>query len=94
MNDTKEVTLGKLAVTIGIVRNIPYDVVAAAISMHKSGDWGSALGEEDKRLNDDALENGERILSAYTIPCSPDGKIWIITEADRSVTTVLLPSEY
>jgi len=58
---------------------------------HQHGDWGD-LGEEDKAENNFSVQNGFRILSAYH---TPDGaKFWIITEADRSATTVLLPSEY
>ncbi len=58
---------------------------------HERGDWGE-LGEDDRRMNGDALRGGDRLLSAYGLP---DGtRIWIITEADRSATTLLLPSEY
>jgi hypothetical protein len=58
---------------------------------HQCGDWGD-LGEEDQAENDFSLVHGLRILSTYH---TPDGvKFWIITEADRSATTVLLPSEY
>ena len=57
---------------------------------HLSGDWGD-LDEEDKAENDFSIEHGFRILSAYNTPL---GKLWIITEADRSVTTFLLPEEY
>jgi hypothetical protein len=59
---------------------------------HSSGDWG-VLDAEDKVANDDAVLFGGRILSAYELPMT-DVKIWIITEADRSATTILLPSEY
>ena len=53
---------------------------------------GGELDEEDQQTNEDAVENGDRILSNYLLK---DGtKIWIITEADRSATTLLLPSEY
>lgn len=58
---------------------------------HASGDWGD-ICEEDKRENGYALQHGLRLLSAYTLPTGV--KIWIITEADRSVTTLLLPEEY
>ncbi len=58
---------------------------------HLSGDWGD-LDQEDKQRNDQAVTNGTRLLSAYQLN---DGtKIWIITEADRSATTILLPEEY
>jgi hypothetical protein len=58
---------------------------------HQSGDWGEVC-EEDRRENDFSVAHGFRILSAY---CTKAGvKLWVITEADRSATTVLLPSEY
>jgi len=58
---------------------------------HQSGDWGN-LDSEDRNSNDQALARGGRIFSAYN---ATDGtKFWIITEADRSVTTVLLPEDY
>lgn len=64
---------------------------------HKSGNWGD-LEEEDKESNYFALENNERILSSYKFPpeinIPHEVKIWIITEHDRSVTTLLFPSEY
>jgi hypothetical protein len=60
------------------------------LSLHLSGTWGD-MDEEDKKENDFSVKNGYRILSAYKTPM---GKLWIITEADRSVTTFLLPDEY
>lgn len=61
------------------------------IKRHQAGDWGE-LYPEDCKLNDDAVKYGERILSAYKLGAGH--RLWIITEADRSVTTLLLPSEY
>ena len=61
------------------------------IDRHWSGDWGD-LPEEDKKENEFSIDKHLRILSAYVI--APDVKIWIITEADRSATTILLPKEY
>lgn len=61
------------------------------LNRHVIGDWGD-LDAQDKQTNNDALRNGERLLSAYTLASGE--RIWIITEADRSVTTLLLPSEY
>jgi hypothetical protein len=58
---------------------------------HQRGDWGD-LDAEDKAENEFSLEHDLRLLSAYTLPTQV--KIWVITEADRSVTTLLLPSEY
>ena len=61
------------------------------LQRHVAGDWGEVCAE-DKQSNDHALVEGTRILSAYR---AADGtKFWIITEADRSVTTVLLPEDY
>ena len=65
--------------------SVPY------LARHAAGDWGD-LDEDDRRLDDLAATLDERILSAYTLT---DGtRIWIITEGDRSATTVLLPEEY
>ncbi len=58
---------------------------------HQSGDWGEVC-EEDKQENEFSLKNGFRILSTYRTRAGE--KIWIITEHDRSATTILLPSEY
>lgn len=59
---------------------------------HLHGDWGD-LSDDDRRLNDAALQSGEdRLFSSYQV--TRDLKLWIITEWDRSVTTLLLPSEY
>ena len=57
---------------------------------HLTGDWGD-VDEFDKQQNDLALKDGSRILSAYQTPA---GKLWLITESDRSATTFLLPDEY
>lgn len=65
---------------------------APYLSRHLRGDWGD-LSDEDRRRNDAALKSGdERLFSAYQV--APGLKLWIITEWDRSVTTLLLPSEY
>jgi hypothetical protein len=64
---------------------------AQFLRRHQSGDWGD-LSEEGKQENDFSVDKNLRIFSAYRL--SDGTKIWIITEADRSVTTVLLPSEY
>ena len=60
------------------------------VERHLRGDWGD-LDDEDKAENDFSVKNGFRILSAYN---TPSDKMWVITEADRSVTTFLLPEEY
>ena len=60
------------------------------LQRHLQGDWGN-LCPEDKAENDYSLQHGFRLFSAYETSL---GKLWIITEADRSVTTFLLPEEY
>ena len=61
------------------------------LDRHASGDWGE-LSEEDRRENEFSIAEGLRILSAYRL--QDETKIWIITEADRSSTCILLPEEY
>lgn len=61
------------------------------VQRHASGDWGD-LDHHDKQANEAALTNGARLLSAYHL--SDQTKIWIVTEADRSATTILLPEDY
>ena len=61
------------------------------ITRHVVGDWGD-LEDEDKQENELSVNRQLRILSAYNLPTG--GKVWVITEADRSSTTILLPSEY
>ena len=60
------------------------------LARHASGDWGD-LDAHDRRENELALRFGRRLLSSYSVS---EARVWIITEADRSVTTLLLPSEY
>lgn len=69
---------------------------APYLARHAQGDWGDDLDSFDRRQNDTAVKEGYRILSAYTVPVGDDEteRIWIITESDRSATTILLPSEY
>ncbi|NYH22876.1 hypothetical protein [Paraburkholderia bryophila] len=61
------------------------------LARHVHGDWGD-LPIEDRTANELALLTGKRLLSSYDLP--GDGKVWIITEADCSVTTILLPDDY
>lgn len=86
---------GFIVTTLGIKELIDSDSLIIirihdCMAKHFSGDWGN-LSDEDKSANDAALLNGGRILSQYQID---NAKIWIITEADRTATTILLPSEY
>jgi hypothetical protein len=61
------------------------------LARHQAGDWGEVCSE-DAQANDRAVQEGERILSAYRLKNGV--KLWVITEADRSTTTILLPYEY
>jgi hypothetical protein len=88
-------SLGQVVVTRGVNSLMAEDhdfekFVYLSLKRHSRGDWGD-ICEEDKKENEFSLENGYRLLSSYK-----DGskKIWIITEADRSATTVLFPHEY
>jgi len=79
-------TRGALAAIEGIADGFwPY------ITRHSKGDWGDVC-QEDRLENELSLKHDLRLLSAYTLPGGK--KIWIITEADRSATTILLPEEY
>jgi hypothetical protein len=66
------------------------------LARHSQGDWGDNLDNFDKRQNDIAVKEGYRILSAYDVPIGNEEteRIWIITEADRSATSLILPYEY
>jgi hypothetical protein len=85
------VRLGRIVATRNALAHLtPYDIMEG-LARHKRGDWGEVC-RADKGANRAALKDGERLLSAYR---SADGtKFWIITEADRSATTVLLPEDY
>jgi hypothetical protein len=84
--------LGRVVVTPGALKLLmeigahPFDYLAR----HATGDWGD-LCPFDLRQNEIALRDGYRVLSSYETTA---GRVWIITEADRSVTTILLPEEY
>jgi len=66
--------------------------VGALIERHQAGDWGE-VPDEDRAENELSINQGFRLLSTYTLPRTGE-TVWIITEADRSATTLLLPSEY
>lgn len=83
--------LGQTVVTPAALEALDHPTVIAALGRHVSGDWGD-LCEHDKAENEYSLAHGYRLFSSYT--SSSGTKFWIITEADRSVTTVLLPSDY
>jgi hypothetical protein len=93
MMNTPKFTFGALVATPGAL-----EALAASgqspnelLCRHAAGDWGD-VSAGDARLNDAAVRDGERVLSAYR---TAEGvKLWIITEADRSSTCILLPEEY
>jgi len=90
--------LGKLVwtryINDAIADNAPFaEFVMGSLKRHCAGDWGE-LDVEDKKANDIALQQGGRLFSAYIQHGKKDSKVWIITEADRSVTTILFPGEY
>lgn len=85
--------LGQVVATPGALAALeeagqaPWELLAR----HVQGDWGD-VGQEDAQANDRSVEDGSRILSAYKL--NTGEKIWVITEADRSSTCILLPDEY
>jgi hypothetical protein len=84
-------TSGHIVITPGALNAVNSTELSLALTRHLQGDWGD-LDCEDKRANDRALQSGGRLLSSYRTVAGT--KFWIITEADRSSTTILLPSEY
>jgi hypothetical protein len=85
--------VGRVVATPGALRALEKAEQSPAefLDRHVNGDWGE-VPDADKQENEFSVEHGFRIISAYTT--SAGEKIWIITEADRSYTTILLPSEY
>lgn len=93
----KKFDLGRMVVTKGVGEKMKEDrsfqvFVQVSIGKYVHRDWGQTC-EEDAKANNRAIRNGERILAVYKQP-KTDTTIWIITEADRSATTVLFPDEY
>ena len=82
--------LGQVVITTNALEAVPADEVRLALARHAGGDWGE-LCDEDRRENERSLTDGGRLFSAYR---AGDVKFWVITEADRSVTTILLPEDY
>jgi len=95
-NIATKFALGKLLMTRGVNHRIADDsqfakFVIDSLRRHARGDWGD-MCREDKEQNDYSLDKRLRLFSAYQSDTLP--KIWIITEADRSATTILFPEEY
>ena len=85
--------MGRIVATPGALQALSAagEIPGVFIKRHVTGDWGD-LDDEDKAENEFSVTHDLRILSAYVL--STGAKLWIITEADRSRTTLLLPSEY
>jgi hypothetical protein len=83
--------LGRIVATSNALSELSHSDIQGGIARHSSGDWGD-LDEEDRSANDQALSHGGRLFSVYHGVRGT--KFYIITEADRSVTTVLLPEDY
>ncbi len=82
---------GVIVTTPGAIKALSQDDVLDALVRHFGGDWGD-LNKHDWQTNDRAIDSGDRILSQYF--AQDETKFYIITEHDRSVTTILLPEEY
>ncbi len=89
---TVTLPLGRVVATTGALKALEDagEDPMSLLSRHCSGDWGE-LDSHDRRENELSLKNGWRILSSYPVG---EKKVWVITEADRSMTTILLPEEY
>jgi hypothetical protein len=93
-NDRRpRIRLGQIVATPGALAALDEAGQSANefLERHQSGDWGD-VGAEDWNENELSVREGFRVLSSYTL--STGKKLWIITEADRSATTLLLPDEY
>lgn len=91
--------IGKLAATRSVATLMADDsdfcfFAQLAFARYRRCDWGE-MAESDKAMNDAAVQNGnDRIFAAYEHPQHPDWRLWIITESNRSYTTLLFPDEY
>jgi len=83
--------LGKFNLTSNASSKIAMEDVLIALKRHHAGDWGDVC-PADRDANEWAVKNGERLFSVYHDPYGV--KFWIITERDRSITTVLMPEDY
>ncbi len=87
-------SLGECVATLGALAAFEQtgENITTFLARHQSGDWGDVLDEHDMQENDISLQRGCRLLSAYHL--ANGTTVWIITEADRASTCVLLPEEY
>ena len=82
----------RIVATPAVMKAVDPDYAMACLACHVTGDWG-LVDDTDREANDAALHNGSRIISVWPLPDAA-AEFWILTEADRSVTTFLLPDEY
>lgn len=87
---TSRFPLGQIVMTPGARDTFTPEQIAEAIRRHSRGDWGD-ICKSDANENELSLKAGNRLMSVYTFG---EDKLWVITEADRSSTTALLPDEY
>ena len=100
-NTKRKFNAGQVVMTNSISRFIDNDIIKIiwiqrSLVRHLNGDWGDC-SEDDIQMNNQALNNDSRLFSVYNKPnylTSPIACIWIITEWDRSVTTILFPEDY
>ena len=83
--------LGEIVATAHAMATLAHTDMQPALQRHVNGDWGE-VEEDDREANERSLLHGDRLLSVYR--SSKGVKFWIITEVDRSATTVLLPEDY
>ena len=83
--------MGRLVATPRALEALKEESYWPYVERHSQGDWGD-ISQEDKAENELSLKSGFRLLSAYTL--AGGKRIWIITEADRSLTTILTPEDY
>ena len=83
--------LGQLVITPAALEAVPADDICNSINRHVCGDWGD-LDDADRRENELALRAGLRLLSVYR--ATNGTKFYVLTEACRTITTILLPSDY
>lgn len=85
-----KIPLGQIVITPNAMTTVTAEDINDGLRRHASGDWGNVC-PEDAEQNNESLQIGERLLSAYG---EGSKRFWIITEADRSVTTILMPEDY
>jgi hypothetical protein len=83
--------LGAIRITDGAAAALGVDEAVVMVRRHLTGDWGE-MDSHDRRVNREAVRDGNRVVSEYR--AASGARVWVITEADRSATTLLLPEEY